>query len=766
MNIFTKTINTIQKNFLGLGQSISSWQWKIPGSWSRRQQLEQYNRYVYTIVSAFAIDFAKTGYKMMRTVGETTQEINHDLIKLLEKPNPHQSGFQFRELHATYMKLAGESFWYLAKSAMGNPKEMYLLRPDLVEIKINKDKVGTIERYELRLDSGEKEYFDPEEIVHHKYPNPLNPWRGMGVIEAAMTYLQTEEYSSEWTKNSIYNSGRPSGILNLKGSMKDDQFKQLQEKFKSEYTGTANAGKTLLLKGFDGIDWAKLGMDLEGIDLKSVKDLSREDIMFMFRTSNTIMGITDDVNRANSREMRGVWMENVVKPELDRFVDQINHSFVEDSNLQIDYVDPNPETIADRVDEWTAGVDKWLTKNDIIRERNQILGTDIPEKEGGDFIWQPASLIPMDLSEEPEEELDNEPEEDKPVEPQESEEEEEEEEAEEKHVCEHVHKSVEKSLNRRERGELMRKNLFREQEQWEQPYQTQVNKVFDKQRKEILDRMKSAKSLDEVNKNFQEWLFDKVQSSIAWKEFIMPIATEILEAQSRHMFEFVDDQDVQGELELTPSLVNSLESRVERWSSDVDSDTIELINESISEGIRQGEAISKLRKRINEVYDNATDVRSERIARTETINLSNLASLEAMQRMPSVVGKEWMTNPGACEFCQPLDGMVVNLATNFVNQGEVVEGVDGGSFVADYEDVLHPPLHPNCRCTILPVNREQMRSVRLEKLENTLSEYQDMDKRTREAKEVLEKMAQEKEELAKGKSELDETLKKIEELIK
>lgn len=736
MNIFQKTLNTIQKNFLGLGHSVTSWAWTLPGKWNKRQQLEQYNRYVYTIVSAFAIDFAKTKYKMLRTLGDKTQETTHDLIELLEKPNPTQSGFQFRELHATYMKLAGESFWYLVKGRVtGLPKEIYLIRPDLMDVEINDDKIGTVKRYVLNLADGSKEYFEPNEIVHHKYPNPMNPWRGMGVVEAGMTYLQTEEYSSTWTKNSIYNSGRPSGILNLKGKMNDEQFDQLKEKFKSEYTGTANAGKTLLLKGFDGIDWAKLGMDLEGIDLQKVKDISREDIMFMFRTSNTIMGITDDVNRANSKEMRGVWMENVIKPELDRFVDQINFSLVSEKNLEIDYVDPNPETIADRVDEWAAGVDKWLTKNDIIRERNQILGTDIPEKEGGDFIWQPASLIPMEIREEPSQEEPEEPK--KPKDDQE--------EPEEKHVCQHVHKSVEKSpacrmsneskdecvsrkipeimsenpdmdqdqavaiansmcekpckekksLDRRERGEIMRKDLFTEQERWEEPYLIQVNKVFDKQKKEILNRMKSVKSLDEVNKNFEEWLFDKIESSLLWKDLIMPIAIEIIQSQSRHMFNFVDDDSVQGELEITPALRNTLEQRIERWAYDVDQDTKDAINDSMAEGVSQGESVSNLRKRIENIYDQATTTRSTRIARTETIHLSNLASLEAMQHLPSVVGKEWMTNPGACEYCQPLNGQVVQLGTNFVNQGEVVEGVDGGTFVADYEDVLHPPLHPN-----------------------------------------------------------------------
>ena len=743
MNIFQKGLQIIKKDFLGLGHSVTSFGWQIPGRWNKRQQLEQYNRYVYTIVSAFAIDFAKNGYKLKRGESEVG---SHELLNVLNSPNSEQSGFQFRELHATYMKLAGESFWYLVRGSLSKKaKEIYLLRPDLVDIELNDDSIGSIKKYILHLPSGKKEDFSPEEIIHFKYPNPINPKRGMGVVEASMTYLQTEEYSSQWTKNSIYNSGRPSGIINLQGKMDDNQFNQLKENFKQEYTGTVNAGKTLLLKGFDGIDWAKLGMDLEGIDLKSVKDLTREDIMFMFRTSNTIMGITDDVNRANSREMRGVWMDNVVKPELDRFVDQINHSLAKiyGNDLTLEYEDPNPETIKDRVEEWDKGVDRWLSKNDIIRERNQILGTDIPEKKGGDEIWQPLSLVPMELRKEDKSQ-------EKQVKTKKNL-------KKERKVEKEV--SLEVKPTKKERGEIMRKNIFREQERWEQPFQEQVNKVFEYQKKQILDKVKS------IDKNFEDWLFDRLESILLWKELILPIATEIIKSQSKYMFDFVDDDSVAGELEITPSIKNSIEQRVERWSSDVDADTRELLNDTINQGVRAGESVSKLRSRIESVYDQATKTRSTRIARTETIFLSNMAQLEAMQFLPSVVGKQWMTNPDACEFCKPLEGVIMGLGTNFVNQGESVEGSDGGIMVADYEDVLHPPLHPNCRCTILPVNREEMKDVRINKLEQMLNEYNDMDKRTKEARGMLEKMQKEKEDLAEDKKELNETLKKIEELV-
>lgn len=761
MNIFQKAFNTVTKSTgISLGGSVASFGWALPGRWGKRQQLQQFNRYVYTIVSAFALDFAKTDYKMMRRLGGKLQDLDsHELIDLLESPNPQQSGFQFRELHAVYMKLAGESFWYTPTGKItGKPKEIHLLRPDLIDIELTNDKIPVVAHYVLNRPTGGQTKIEPHEIIHHKYPNPVNPWRGMGVIEAAMTYLQTEQYASEWTRNSIFNSGRPSGIINLKGKMNDGQFEQLKRKFKDEYTGTLNAGKTLLLKGFDGIDWAKMGMDLEGIDLKQVKDITREDIMFMFRTSNTIMGITDDVNRANSKEMRGVWMENVVKPELDRFVDQINHSITRPhyKDHKVSYVDPNPETIQDRVSEWTAGVDKWLTKNDIIRERNEILGTEIPEKDGGNEIWQPLSLTPMTSDKQVEPESDDEQEELveriireitpllQPKQPQ-------------KEV---EQKTVVKELTRLQKGEIMRKSLFTEQEQWEQPYQKAVNKVFEAQKKMILER---------GQKDISSWVFDAKESTALWKQILLPITLEILTDQSKHMFDFVDDE-VGGTLEITPAVRRRIEERIERFSQDVDNETLDSITETVSESISEGESVDQLRKRITDIYDTAETIRSERIARTETIYASNEASVEAMRQLPSVTGQEWMSNPGACWICDELNGKIISLKESFQDLGTSLTGPDGQIFTFDYEKVMHPPSHPNCRCTSLPVNFDQMKAYkdaqRLEKLEKMFTDYQDMDKRTKEAKDLLVEIKGEREQLDIDKKELSETLKQLEEIVK
>lgn len=122
-------------------------------------------------------------------------------------------------------------------------------------------------------------------------------------------------------------------------------------------------------------------------------------------------------------------------------------------------------------------------------------------------------------------------------------------------------------------------------------------------------------------------------------------------------------------------------------------------------GIEKGETIPELMKRVNTTYESWDKVRAERIARTENIRAANRGALESYRQSGVVKKKVWVTNPGACSWCAPLEGKVVGIDTNFYNIGDsVAMEIDGKTrhLYLDYEDIEHPPLHVQCRCDIAP----------------------------------------------------------------
>lgn len=155
------------------------------------------------------------------------------------------------------------------------------------------------------------------------------------------------------------------------------------------------------------------------------------------------------------------------------------------------------------------------------------------------------------------------------------------------------------------------------------------------------------------------------------------------------------------------ALTSAIAASTKKMSQNFNSETIDQLTTTLNEGIQAGESISDLSSRVASVYDTATSYRSDRVARTESQFASNGATLDAYTQNPVVTSMQWFANPGACPYCDELDGTVVGLSESFVSQGDSVDTTDANgddiSYQADYGDVDTPPLHPNCSCTIIPV---------------------------------------------------------------
>lgn len=174
-----------------------------------------------------------------------------------------------------------------------------------------------------------------------------------------------------------------------------------------------------------------------------------------------------------------------------------------------------------------------------------------------------------------------------------------------------------------------------------------------------------------------------------------------MKEQAREAFSMADNPDDQ--LEITPRVNDYINDRISRMADSMNETTQDKIKRTISQGVAEGESVEKLRKRIQDVYGDATKTRSKLIARTETIAASNEASNEAYRQSPLVNYKEWHTEPDACEYCRALNGKIIGLDQSFAPLGTEVNGTEGSKYSISYEAIMHPPLHPNCRCAILPV---------------------------------------------------------------
>ncbi len=145
-----------------------------------------------------------------------------------------------------------------------------------------------------------------------------------------------------------------------------------------------------------------------------------------------------------------------------------------------------------------------------------------------------------------------------------------------------------------------------------------------------------------------------------------------------------------------------VEKLAETFASQVVEVTGRELADTLKEGLSAGENLEQLSHRVGELWGEKKSTHASRIARTEINSAANSGAVATYQEA-GVDQYKWLAAVDACEYCLSLDGKSVTIGKAFAPLGSVVKGVEGGQFQVTYRDVLHPPLHPNDRCTIVPV---------------------------------------------------------------
>ena len=363
------------------------------------EQLVNFEQWVYSCVNAIAEEVAQINIHLFQLKNGDAQEVeNSKLIDLLYRVNPFQTFFDFIYLHETYMGLTGESYWLLERGK-DNPKptdevkELWLLRPDLVEVV--PDEKNFVKGYLYRSPSGKQISLLPHEVIAFKQPNPLNIFRGYSPVKAGAISIDVFKFSGLWNRSFFFNSARTDAVLKVKDKLTDEQWKRLQAQWESNFGSINKAHRVAVLE--EGTEYQQISVSPKDMDFANLKNITRDEIMSIFRVPKSILGITDDVNRANAEATIFAFSRFVVKPKMRRIVDTLNEFFVPlfGDDLWLDYDDPVPDDREKTVSEYTQGHNKWLTINDI-RDREGL-----PPVSGGDAIYQSIALLPVGTEQEP-----------------------------------------------------------------------------------------------------------------------------------------------------------------------------------------------------------------------------------------------------------------------------------------------------------------------------------------------------------------------------
>lgn len=368
------------------------------------------NAVVFTCVNKIATAIASVDLQLYERKGKRLKQIeDHELLKLLENPNPAQSGDEFVRGWVSNLLTGGNTYiWGNGIDPTANkpkpPLELLLLNPG--RVRVEPGPALFPKHYEYRATSDITKIFpvDPirgkSAVLQVKTYNPLSAWEGMSPMIAAALGVDIYNGSQRWNKKLLDNDARPSGALTVKdgegkpATLSDEQYYRLQEMLDSSFSGAANAGRPILLEG--GLDWQQLSMDTKEMDFAEGKNQAARDIGQVYGVPPQLLGIKGDQTFANYEQAQLSFWSETVLPLTSLLLEALNRWLVPlyGDNLYLWYdensiaaLEPLRKQKADRIN-----AAAYLT----INEKRRAMGLD--DVDGGDVVLVPSGLIPLDIA--------------------------------------------------------------------------------------------------------------------------------------------------------------------------------------------------------------------------------------------------------------------------------------------------------------------------------------------------------------------------------
>ncbi len=253
---------------------------------------------VYACTSIIAAGIRQMPAEVVRGDGGGTllPDRNNRLWSLLhDEPNPEQSAGEMWEELAWDAILRGNGFRWLERDSLGRVIALWPLRAGRVEITRDprtRQKVFMVFGGDTR--EAVQWVGDTTDVLHVKGDPGPDPLRGVSVIHRLRETIGRALAEDSHAATTMKNQGRPSGILTVDGTLKDDAAERLVKRWNAAHGGARNSGRTAVLEG--GAKWEKVVMSAADLELVKQRAISREDIAIAFRVPGDMVLTGDSGN--------------------------------------------------------------------------------------------------------------------------------------------------------------------------------------------------------------------------------------------------------------------------------------------------------------------------------------------------------------------------------------------------------------------------------------------------------------------------------------
>lgn len=246
----------------------------------------------------------------------------HAAVDLWTAPNPFMPQNEFVETVIQHGELAGECDIVIVKDdVFGLPLELWPVRPDRMEPVPHPTEY--LSGWIYTGPNGEQVPLRVDEVLQVKRsPNPLDPYRGLGPVQAALIDIGSFQAAAEWNRLFFINGAEPGGIVEVDHKVDDTEFDTFVERWRESHQGVSNAHRVGVLE--QGQTWVERKYSLKDMDFANLRGVTREIIREAFGIHSHMLGLSEDVNKANAQMAEISFARWVVQPRINRIKTVLN----------------------------------------------------------------------------------------------------------------------------------------------------------------------------------------------------------------------------------------------------------------------------------------------------------------------------------------------------------------------------------------------------------------------------------------------------------
>ncbi|MFI9200169.1 phage portal protein [Streptomyces sp. NPDC053048] len=303
---------------------------------------------LFAIVNRTSNATAQVEWKLWRKsrsglLEDRVEVTSHAALDLWNAPNKFYTRQENVEIVQQHIDLTGEGWWVIARNPRSPlPLELWPVRPDRMQPVPHP--TDFLSGYMYTGPGGEQIALRTEDVIQLRMPHPLDPYRGMGPVQAILTDLDSARYSAEWNRQFFLNGAEPGGIIQVDKRLSDDEFDEMTMRWNEQHKGVANAHRVAVIEQGQWVDRKLSQRDMQFAELRSV---SRDVIREAFGIPKFAIGDVDDVNRATAEASKAWFAEYLTVPRLERIKQALNNDLLPlygpaARELEFDYCSPVP----------------------------------------------------------------------------------------------------------------------------------------------------------------------------------------------------------------------------------------------------------------------------------------------------------------------------------------------------------------------------------------------------------------------------------------